>query len=60
MQIAEARDLIGRAFATRSVGPYLLQAAIAAVHSAAPRFEDTDWPEITALYDLLLRVEPRR
>ena len=57
-RIAEARDLIDRAFATGSVGPYLLQAAIAGVHSAAPRFEDTDWSEIAALYDILLRVEP--
>ena len=57
-RIAEARDLIDRAFATGSVGPYLLQAAIAGVHSAAPRFEETDWSEIAALYDILLRVEP--
>jgi RNA polymerase sigma-70 factor (ECF subfamily) len=57
-EIAEARALVDRAFAMQSVGPYLLQAAIAAVHSAAPRFEDTRWPEIAALYDLLLRVEP--
>ena len=40
------------------MGPYLLQAAIAGVHSAAPRFEDTDWSEIAALYDILLRIEP--
>ncbi len=57
-RIAEARDLIDRAFATGSVGPYLLQAAIAGVHSAAPRFEETDWSEIAALYDILLRIEP--
>ena len=38
------------------VGPYQLQAAIAAVHDEAARAEDTDWPQILALYDLLKRM----
>jgi RNA polymerase sigma-70 factor (ECF subfamily) len=39
-------------------GPYRLQAAIAACHAAAPRAEDTDWPQIAALYARLLDVQP--
>ena len=39
-----------------SVGPYQLQAAIAAVHDEAARAEDTDWPQILALYELLKRM----
>jgi RNA polymerase sigma factor (sigma-70 family) len=39
-----------------AVGPYQLQAAIAALHDEAPRAEDTDWPQILALYALLLRM----
>lgn len=39
-----------------SIGPYQLQAAIAAVHDESPRAEDTDWPQILALYDLLKRM----
>lgn len=56
--ITQARHLVERAFATRSVGPYLLQAAIASVHAAAPSFPTTDWPQIVALYDVLFRIEP--
>ena len=41
-----------------AVGPYQLQAAIAAVHAEAPRADDTDWPQILALYDLLERLAP--
>jgi RNA polymerase sigma factor (sigma-70 family) len=41
-----------------SVGPYQLQAAIAAVHADAPRAEDTDWPQIAALYSLLDELAP--
>lgn len=40
------------------VGLYQIQAAIAAVHAEAVRAEDTDWPQILALYDLLVRFEP--
>ena len=39
-----------------SIGSYTLQAAIAAVHDEAPRAQDTDWPQILALYDLLKRM----
>jgi predicted RNA polymerase sigma factor len=42
----------------RPVGPYVLQAAIAACHAQARRAEDTDWERITALYDTLLHVAP--
>ena len=56
-QIAEAQALIERALAARRVGPYLLQAAIAAVHVQAPSAAETDWSEIVALYDVLKRLE---
>jgi RNA polymerase sigma-70 factor (ECF subfamily) len=56
--IAEAQGLIERALVSRRVGPYLLQAAIAAVHAEAPSFGETDWARIVGLYDNLLRVDP--
>ena len=46
------------ACATRRVGPYVLQAAIAAVHAEAPSAGETDWAQIVALYDVLRRVDP--
>ncbi len=52
-QIAEGIALISATLPKGSVGPYQLQAAIAAVHDEASRAEDTDWPQIMALYDLL-------
>ncbi len=55
-QIAEGVALISAALPKGSVGPYQLQAAIAAVHDEAVRAEDTDWPQILALYDLLKRM----
>jgi RNA polymerase sigma factor (sigma-70 family) len=55
-QIAEGVALISAALVKGSVGPYQLQAAIAAVHDEAARAEDTDWPQILALYDLLRRM----
>jgi predicted RNA polymerase sigma factor len=48
--------LISEALARGAVGPYQLQAAIAAVHDEAARAEDTDWPQILALYGLLERM----
>ena len=57
-RIAEARGQIEAAMAGRRIGPYLLQAAIAAVHADAPSLETTDWGQIVGLYDLLLRIEP--
>jgi len=51
--IAEGVDLITRAMTTSRLGPYQLQAAIAAVHSEAKAADDTDWPQILGLYSLL-------
>lgn len=56
--IMEARGLIDRAFNSRLVGTYVLQAAIAAAHAEAPNFGETDWARIVALYDVLLRAGP--
>ena len=54
--IAEGIALITATLSKGSVGTYQLQAAIAAVHDEAPRVEDTDWPQILALYGLLKRM----
>src|SRR6185437_13250331 len=43
---------------TVAVGPYQLQAAIAAVHDEAPTAQETDWPQILALYEVLSQVAP--
>ncbi len=56
--IAEAQGLIDRALVARRVGPYLLQAAIAAVHAEASSEGETDWAQIVGLYDVLRRVDP--
>lgn len=55
--IAEGIDLVERALSSRRIGPYALQAAIAAVHAEAPTAAATDWAQIVALYDVLLRVD---
>ena len=55
-QIAEGVALLSATLPKGSVGPYQLQAAIAAVHDEATRAEDTDWPQILALYELLKRM----
>jgi RNA polymerase sigma factor (sigma-70 family) len=55
-QIAEGIALLSTALPKGSVGHYQLQAAIAAVHDEATRNEDTDWPQILALYELLKRM----
>jgi RNA polymerase sigma factor (sigma-70 family) len=55
-QIAEGVALLSGTLPKGAVGPYQLQAAIAAVHDEAARAEDTDWPQILALYDLLKRM----
>jgi RNA polymerase sigma-70 factor (ECF subfamily) len=57
-RVAEAQGLIQRALAFRRVGPYLLQAAIADLHTESPSLADTDWPQIVGLYDSLLRIAP--
>jgi predicted RNA polymerase sigma factor len=54
--IAEGVELITAALSAGPPGPYQLQAAIAAVHDEAATAADTDWPQIVALYELLLRV----
>ncbi len=54
--IAEGTALVSRAFSRGSIGAYQLQAAVAAVHDAATRVEETDWPEIVALYGVLMRM----
>ena len=56
--IVEGTAMVERALRMRSVGPYQLQAAIAAVHAEAATPEHTDWAQIAGLYDVLLRVEP--
>jgi len=54
--VEEGAALLTDALARSPIGPYQLQAAIAAVHDEAPRAEDTDWPQILALYGLLERI----
>jgi predicted RNA polymerase sigma factor len=56
--IREGVALVEQTLASARLGPYQLQAAIAAVHAEAPRAEDTDWPQIVALYELLERLGP--
>ncbi len=56
--IAEGAARLEQALATRRAGPYTLQAAIAAVHAAAPVADATDWRAIVAIYDVLVRLDP--
>jgi RNA polymerase sigma-70 factor (ECF subfamily) len=56
-QIAEALPLVETAL-RGGPGPFALQAAIAALHCQATRAEETDWPQIVRLYDVLARVQP--
>jgi RNA polymerase sigma-70 factor, ECF subfamily len=57
LSIVEGSALVRQALASRRVGPYTLQAAIAAVHAQAGTAAETDWSQIAALYDVLLRME---
>jgi RNA polymerase sigma-70 factor, ECF subfamily len=57
-QIAAGTRLVERAFSTGEVGYYSAQAAISAAHARAASAEQTDWAEITRLYDLLIRIDP--
>ncbi len=57
-QIAEGASLVERALSSSPVGPFAIQAAIGAVHAQAPNAAATDWTQIVALYDALLRAEP--
>jgi len=56
--ITEGLALVEHALASAAIGPYQLQAAIAAVHAEAPSAEGTDWRQILALYGLLERIAP--
>jgi RNA polymerase sigma-70 factor (ECF subfamily) len=56
--IAEGMALVERALASRRIGPYTLQGAIAAVHAEAATAAATDWAQIVSLYDVLMRAEP--
>jgi predicted RNA polymerase sigma factor len=56
--IAEATRLLARAMAMQRPGPYQIQAAIAAIHAAAPGYEHTDWRQIRVLYDRLQEFTP--
>ena len=57
-EISEGKELLTGALSRGSVGMYQLQAAVAAVHDEAAQADDTDWPQILALYELLNRVSP--
>ena len=57
-RIAEGTALLERAMSAGEVGPYALQAAIAAAHAEAPTAQATDWHRIVGLYDLLARADP--
>ena len=57
-QIQEGVALVEQALKSRRIGPYSLQAAIAAVHAEAPDTASTDWAQIVALYEVLLKAEP--
>ncbi|WP_254062373.1 RNA polymerase sigma factor [Acidobacterium sp. S8] len=57
-QIAEGMALVEKALNSRRFGPYTLQAAIAAVHAEAESTAATDWRQIVAIYDQLVRIQP--
>ena len=57
-RIAEARGWLARALAAEPVGPYAIQAAIIALHAAAPSAEATDWAGIVGWYDALMQASP--
>lgn len=56
--IAEAQASIEQAMRARSIGRYLLQAAVAAVHAEAKSAAATEWAQIVGLYDVLRRIDP--
>ena len=57
-QMSEGASLVERALASQPVGPYTIQAAIAAVHAHAPNSAATDWSQIVGLYDVLIQAAP--
>ncbi|TCC60148.1 RNA polymerase sigma factor [Kribbella pittospori] len=56
--IAEGSELVVASLTGGPAGPYAVQAAIAALHDEAPTFASTDWPQIVALYDVLIAIDP--
>jgi len=56
--IDEGIALVERAMRSGRIGPYAVQAAIAALHAESPSADETDWVQIAGLYDVLLRIEP--
>jgi predicted RNA polymerase sigma factor len=56
-EIAEGTALLSETLPRRAVGPYQLQAAVAALHDEAPTADATDWPQILALYTVLARID---
>ncbi len=56
--IGEGDALVQRALATRRIGPYTIQAAIAALHAQAPTAAQTDWEQIVGLYEVLRKADP--
>src|SRR5260370_10376635 len=58
VRIEEGLELVQKALSMRRPGIYQLQAAIAAVHAEAASPEDTDWPQIAALYQEIIRMSP--
>lgn len=56
--IADGTRLLQTAMTSAAIGPYTIQAAIAALHDEAPSSAETDWPQILALYDILRRMQP--
>jgi RNA polymerase sigma-70 factor (ECF subfamily) len=57
-EIAEGEELVESALRSGSVGSYQVQAAIAALHAVAPSVDETDWPQIAALYGVLVQIAP--
>ena len=56
--IEEGSQLLQSSLCTRRIGTYTIQAAISAVHAEAERASETDWSQIVAMYDVLLRIQP--
>ena len=56
--VAEGTEILDAAMRRRAIGPYQLQAAIAALHGQAPDFASTDWAQISALYGVLTEIDP--
>jgi RNA polymerase sigma-70 factor (ECF subfamily) len=56
--IAEASHVVGETLRQGRAGPFQVQAAIATLHGLAPTYQETDWPQIAELYDLLEKMQP--